>query len=126
MISPASLCSGTPPGKVIRPPLLCSMPYNGPPGWLRPPMLPVGMSKKRAVLAFLIAMSPEPSHAPSIRMKALRLPPASTTAMFILVSIAAARALAVSMIKRAWSSLMSALFSGAALACVCPWPSAPS
>ena len=45
------------------------------------------MSKKRALRAFLMAMSIEPSHAPSIRAKALRLPPASTTAMFILAPI---------------------------------------
>jgi hypothetical protein len=54
------------------------------------------MSKKRAVRAFLMEISMLPSQAPSIRAKALRLPPASTTAMFIKVSISVAFFIAVS------------------------------
>jgi hypothetical protein len=40
------------------------------------------MSKAREVQALLIEMSTDPSHAPSMRAWATRLPPASTTAMF--------------------------------------------
>jgi len=42
------------------------------------PISPVFISKKRAVFAFLMAMSMLPSQAPSIRKNALRLAPAST------------------------------------------------
>src|SRR5579884_171596 len=41
------------------------------------------MSKAREVKALLMAMSMLPSHAPSMRSKASRFPPSSTTAMFI-------------------------------------------
>lgn len=56
-ILPSLFRSTTPPGKVINPPLECSMLYNGPPGCDNLPISPESMSKKRAVFAFLIAMS---------------------------------------------------------------------
>src|SRR5205085_999576 len=47
-------------------------------------MSPLFISKKRAVLAFLMEISTEPNHAPSIRAKATRLAPESIIAIFIL------------------------------------------
>ena len=63
------------------------MPNSDPPGWESLPISPVFMSKKRAVRALRMAMSIEPSQAPSMRANAFRLAPASTTAMFILAPI---------------------------------------
>src|SRR5919108_903354 len=52
-------------------------------------------------------MSMLPSHAPSIRAKAFRLPPASTTAMSIKVPISSAFLMADSTAALAWSRLRS-------------------
>ena len=81
--------------------------YSEPPGCDAAPMSPVFMSKKRAVRAFLMEMSMLPSQAPSMRAKALRFPPASTTAMFIKVSISAAFCCAASTRACACAKVMS-------------------
>jgi hypothetical protein len=52
---------------------------------------PVGIPKKQAVLAFFTAMSRLPTQASSVRMKAFKLAPESTTAIHIRVSISTAR-----------------------------------
>ena len=107
MTVPPGVVRRTPPGNEISPPLECSIPYSGPPGCDSLPISPVGMSKSRAVLAFLMAMSTEPSQAPSIRRKALRLPPASTTAMFIFAPSATDLTTAASTTARAAMAVMS-------------------
>src|SRR5262249_10959305 len=88
---------GSPPGKVMRPPFETSMPYRGFPGCDSLPSSPDPMVKKQAVFAFLMAISIEPTQASSMRMKARKLAPESTTAMHILVSrrIASLRAAAM-------------------------------
>src|SRR2546426_10932776 len=88
--SPLEFFRGTPPGKVIKPSLLCSIPYKGPPGCESFPISPVFMSNQRAVRALRIEMSMLPSHAPSMRANAFRLPPASTTAISMRVLSCAA------------------------------------
>ena len=64
------------------------------------------MSKALAVNALLIAMSILPNHAPSIRMKALRFVPASTTAMFIGCPISFAFASPAAMTRCAFSRVI--------------------
>src|ERR1700722_2533819 len=59
------------------------IPKNWSPGWLLRPSSSVEISKAFAVKALLMAMSMLPSHAPSMRAKAVRFAPASTTAIFI-------------------------------------------
>jgi len=68
---------------MMRPLLDPLIPKNWPPGCEFSPRSLVLMSKARAVKALLIEMSTLPIHAPSIRAWQTRLPPASTTAMFI-------------------------------------------
>src|SRR5213593_4994007 len=97
-ISPLEFFRGTPPGKVINPSLLCSIPYKGPPGCESFPISPVFMSNQRAVRALRIEMSMLPSHAPSMRANAFRLPPASTTAISMRVLSCAAFFFAAAMI----------------------------
>src|SRR5688572_20886553 len=63
------------------------------------------MPKKQAVFAFLMEMSIEPTQASSMRMKALRLAPESTTAMHICVLSAMAFLRAASMAFSACSKL---------------------
>src|SRR5208337_5017158 len=91
----------------MSPPFECSMPNSGPPGCESVPMTPVSMSNQRAVRALRWAMSILPSQAPSMRTKALRLPPASTTAMSIFVLISAAFCFAAATIRSAASRVKS-------------------
>ena len=98
--------SGTPPAKTItRPPFDTWMPKNWPPLWECSARSLVAMSNARDVYALLIEMSMLPIHAPSIRACATRLPPASTTAMFIGWPISAALASPASMTRRACASV---------------------
>src|ERR1700684_3919048 len=59
------------------------MPYRSPPGCAISASSAVERSNARAVYALSWEISIEPSHAPSWRTNAVRLFPASTTAMFI-------------------------------------------
>src|SRR5690606_13883869 len=71
----------------------------------------VVMSNAREVQALLIEMSTEPSHAPSMRTWATRLPPASTTATFMGWPISSALASAAAITRRA-SASVSAVMAG--------------
>ena len=103
--SPLSFFRITPPGKLIRPSFECSILKRDSPGCDNLPISPEFMSKYRAVLAFFIAISTDPNHAPSILTKATRFAPASTTAIFILVSISFAFFLEAEIIFSAFSKL---------------------
>src|ERR1700730_12198976 len=81
------------------------MPKKGAPGWLRRASSAVSISKARAVQALLMAMSMAPMRALSMRACATRLPPTSTTAMFIGQPMVLALASAASMTLRAVSRL---------------------
>src|SRR5215469_14331979 len=81
------------------------MPKNWPPDCECVARSLVVMSKARDVYAFFIEISMLPSHAPSMRTCATRLPPSSATAMFIGCLISAAFFSAAAMTLRASSSL---------------------
>jgi hypothetical protein len=75
---------GMPPAKIITRLWFDTwMPKNWSPGWLLRPSSRVEISEAFAVKALLMAMSMLPSHAPSMRTKAVRFAPTSTTAIFI-------------------------------------------
>src|SRR5947209_2631158 len=77
------------------------MPKNWSPDWLNSASSLVEISKARAVHAFLIEISTLPIHARSMRTCATRLPPASTTAMFIGWPISSALRSPASITRRA-------------------------
>src|SRR5271163_4934572 len=83
MVNPFSSLTTMPPGKVIKPPLECSILYNGPPGCDNFPKSPLFMKNQADVFACFVEISTEPGHAPSIRANAIKLAPESTIQMFI-------------------------------------------
>ena len=89
------------------PPLVASIPKSSLPGCARAPSSALDMLKRRAVTAFFWEMSILPRKAPSMRQKALRLPPASTTVMFMGTPCFFANSRAPSTTVRACSSVMS-------------------
>src|SRR5919198_2795400 len=82
------------------------MPKSGWFGWHSGARSLVDMSNDRAVYALFWAMSIDPSQAPSMRAKAVRLLPSSTTAMFIGTPISSALARAPSTTSCAALSVM--------------------
>src|ERR1700687_2792709 len=82
------------------------MPKNCPPDWECWARSFVAISKARDVNALLIEMSMLPIHAPSRGTGETRLPPSSTTAMFIGCLISTAFFSAAAMIFRASSSVI--------------------
>lgn len=79
MISPLGFLRGMPSGKVIN---YASVGMRnivqGTNGWREIANITYRHIKKRAVFAFLMAISTEPSHAPSMRAKVSKFAPAST------------------------------------------------
>src|SRR5450755_1362147 len=91
-----------PPAKIItRPWFDAWIPKNWLPGWLFSPRSFVVMSKARAVQALSMEMSMLPIQALSMRTCATRLPPKSTTAMFMGCPISRAFSSAASMTRLA-------------------------
>src|SRR5258705_2379267 len=104
----ASYVKGMPPAKIMTlPSLEAWMPKNWLPGCELSPRSLVVMSKAREVQAFLMEMSMEPSQALSMRTWAMRLPPASATAIFMGWPISAAFFSAAAMMRRgaAWLNM---------------------
>src|SRR5438270_1496409 len=100
-----SFFNGMPPAKIMTlPSLEAWMPKNWLPDWEWVARSLVAMSKAREVQAFLMEMSMEPSQALSMRTWAMRLPPASATAMFMGWPISAAFFSAAAMMRRASAS----------------------
>src|SRR6202034_3947910 len=90
---------GMPPAKIIiLPSFEAWIPKNCWPDCEFSPSDLVSILKAREVKAFFWAMSILPIHAPSMRSKATRLAPASTTAIFIMILISLAFLVAAAMI----------------------------
>src|SRR5580704_6982948 len=100
-----SFFKGMPPAKIMTlPSLEAWMPKNWLPDWEWVARSLVAMSKAREVQAFLMEMSMEPIQALSMRTWAMRLPPASATAMFMGWPISFAFFSAAAMMRRASAS----------------------
>ena len=104
---PSGERSSTPPAKTTsRPSLVDSIPYSAAPGWTSGTRSRVSIWNSTAVSALRCEMFSPISLVSSIAAKATRLPPSSTTAMFIGWPTDTASALQASMIASACASVM--------------------
>ena len=106
-MTPSLFLSSSPPPKMTSPLLVTSIPYNSLPGCEAAPRAEVGMLNSRAVRALPMETSMLPRKAPSMRVKAFRFPPASTTAMFMGTPCSLALARAPLMTVSACACVMS-------------------
>ncbi|SOS49972.1 hypothetical protein TNO006_40192 [Tenacibaculum finnmarkense] len=104
--TPSEFFIGMPPAKVIMPLLECSILYKGCPGCDNVPRTSVFLPNKAAVFAFFMAISIGPKKAPSMRSKATKFVPASTTEILILVFREIAFIVAVASTFFAWLKVM--------------------
>ena len=111
MTVPSRRLSGMPPPNGARPPLVSSRPGAGAPGLQYSQTASLLAWNSTAVRALRMAMSIEPSTAPSMRRKAFRWAPASRTATITGSPSSRALAAAPSMTACAWWEVTCMTFS---------------